>query len=194
MTHRALLITSLFLVSSAASGLSPGTWSGKTAGSAGTTSGTGAAGAIRGSGTTTGGSGTPVSVSVSSWTTAAEADELAKLLQSGDTKGFLAALNGYDHGSVTIGSTRVPVDFAWSGTAGGKSVVVVASAKPFSASGARGGASGAAVGYLRLVLDSSEQGEGAMYSTTQVAFQGASGELVARAGASSATKLVDISR
>jgi hypothetical protein len=33
-----------------------------------------------------------------------------------------------------------------------------------------------------------------MYSTTQVAFQGASGELVARAGASSATKLVDISR
>lgn len=173
---------------------SPGTWTAKTAGSAGTASGTATGGAVRGAGATTAGAGTSVTMTVDSWSTTAEIDKLEELLKAGDTKAFLEALNGYDHGDVKIGSRSIPVDFAWTGTAGGKDVVVLISAKPFSASGSAGTASGAAVGYIRLTLDSSGAGQGAMYSTTQVGFQGSSGEMVARSGASTATALVEVAR
>lgn len=192
-TNRLVLVLALLLATPTFAA-SPGTWTAKTAGSAGTASGTGAGGAVRGAGATTAGAGTSVTMTVDSWSTSEELDKLEELLKAGNTKAFLDALNGYDHGDVKIGSRTVPVDFAWSGSAGGKDIVVLVSAKPFSASGSSGSASGAAVGYIRLTLDSSGAGQGAMYSTTQVGFQGSSGEMVARSGASTATALVEVAR
>lgn len=200
MTRNALLVlvTLVLFGLEPASAASPGTWTASTAGTAATASGAGAAGGAagrgRGAGATSAGASTAVTLNVSSWSSSEELEELQKLLKAKDTKAFLATLNGYDHGWVTIGGRRVPVDLAWNGTVGGKDVVILVSAKPFSASGSPGSAAGAAVGYVRLTLDSSQSGEGVMYSTTQVGFQGTSGELVARGGASTATKLVDVTR
>lgn len=177
-----------------AAAASPGTWTARTAGTAATASGHGAAGGARGSAATTAGAGSVVTMRVDDWSPQSELDTLKGLLAAGDTKGFLSTLGGYDHGEVVIGAARIPVDLAWNESIGGKDVVVLVSAKPFAASGARGSMSGAAVGYIRLAVDSSGSGEGAMYSTTQVSFKGSSGEPAARAGASSATKLVEVER
>ncbi len=165
----------------------------------GTTASTGAMGRGRGARrhrTTTGAtSGTQVTITVNSYSSPEELDQLAAVQQ--DPEAFLQLLSSFQHGTVTIGSQSFPINAAHStaaGTAG--NIIYIISSRPFASSntsrlGRR--ATGTAGGYIRLTVDAAGTGEGVLYSSAQVAIS-TDGTFTARAGGTTATQLTGVTR
>ncbi|MCP4655617.1 MAG: hypothetical protein GY856_09385 [bacterium] len=162
-----------------------------TASGAGATAGAAAAGGVAGAGGGT--KGYTVTMNVSSYSSDEEIEELKALVK--DPAAFLKTLNGFRHGNVKLGNRSVPIHAAYSIKKGGKYHIFLLSAKSFdkTPSRVRAKGSGAAAGYIRLTVDGDGDGSGMMYATAQVVFK-VNGEIVARAGASTATKLNEVHR
>lgn len=165
----------------------------------GTTASTGMRGAGRGfrrGHTSTGAtSGTQVTISITSYSTPEELDQLAA--HQNDPAGFINLLSSFNHGTVTIGSATFPLNAAYStgaGTSG--NIIYLLSSHPLTSSAtSRHGrrATGTSVGYIRLTVNPSGTGKGVLYSSTQVAVS-ADGTFTAKAGGSTATPLSNVSR
>jgi len=174
-----------------------GTYKATTGSTAATASGAGAAAGAAAAGGAAGASGATkgydVTMNISGYSGDEEIEELKALVK--DPAAFLKTLNGFRHGSVKLGNKSVPINAAYSIKQGGKYHIFLLSAKSFdkSASRIQAKGSGAAAGYIRLTVDGAGDGGGMMYATAQVVFK-VSGEIVARAGASTATKLNEVHR
>ena len=165
----------------------------------GTTASTGVMGRGRGfrRGRTTSGAtaGTQVTITVNSYSSPEELDQLAAVQQ--DPNAFLQLLSSFQHGTVTIGSQSFPINAAYSTAAGTTgNIIYIVSSRPFTSSNtSRRGrrAMGTAGGYIRLTVNAEGSGEGVLYSSAQVAIS-TDGTFTAKAGGTTATQLTGVTR
>jgi hypothetical protein len=136
--------------------------------------------------------GGSVKMNIASWSTEEDARKLADAQRGGRLEALLEALSGMNHGTVTVGGEEFVINAAFSIQAGSVYHIYLLSAKPFTSAGPAGRiGQGVAVGFISLQVDSSGNGAGQLYTSTQVIVE-RNGEVRARGGVSTASQLADV--
>lgn len=150
----------------------------------------GPAGGAAGASATSLGSGTPLRLSITSYSSQ---EELQQLSQVTDPAAFIKTLASFNHGSVTLGNRTFQVNAASSKQAGSKYTVSVLTAKPLEATAGPASAGGTAGGVIHLTVDAAGKGIGSMYTAAHVAVS-VDGVFTVHAGTATATALKDVAK
>ena len=169
-----------------------GLYTGTTGASAATASGAGTRGRGRATETTAATSGGSVAMDIKHYLTSAELNSFLAAQDAGAGQ-MVKAISNQNYGTVKIAGQTFTINLAASAKVGTGYVISLVSARPFSTETGSGGrsAAGGSVGYIKLTVDASGNGTGAMYSSTQVVVN-KDGTVTSRAGGSTATMLTSV--